>query len=91
MNVEAVIFDLDGTLVDTIVDIVDSANRMLEDHGYPVYEVSDYLDWIGNGAIKLIERALPGDRAGKEHLGPGAGAGEISPAQALESRPGQAR
>jgi phosphoglycolate phosphatase len=58
MNVEGIIFDLDGTLVDTIEDIAGAANQMFARNGLSEHEVSYYLQYIGNGAVKLIERAL---------------------------------
>ena len=61
MNIEGVIFDLDGTLVHTIEDIVDAANTMFKQYGLPIYQEADYLKWIGNGAGKLIESAISED------------------------------
>ncbi len=61
MNIEGVIFDLDGTLVHTIEDIGDAANTMLKRHDLPLHTTSDYLKWIGNGAAKFIDSALPLD------------------------------
>ncbi len=58
MQVEGIIFDLDGTLVHTIEDIAGAANRMFEQHGLPTHGVPYYLKWIGNGAVKFIEKAL---------------------------------
>ena len=54
-----VIFDLDGTLLDTIYDLAYSCNYALQLHGYPVHEVEAYRYFVGNGMTKLIERALP--------------------------------
>jgi len=56
---EAVIFDLDGTLLDTLHDLGDSMNRILEAHGWPAHPPSAYKMFVGNGARKLIERAVP--------------------------------
>ena len=50
MNIEGIIFDLDGTLVDTIEDIGDATNTLLKIHGYPQYTTEDFIRWIGNGA-----------------------------------------
>ena len=63
MQYKAVIFDLDGTLIDSLNDLADSANAMLETYGYPVYEVSKYRYFVGNGSRKLIERILPPEQA----------------------------
>jgi phosphoglycolate phosphatase len=62
MTTKAVIFDLDGTLIDSAPDIADAANQMLANHGYPVHHTSRYKEWIGHGALKLIQRAVPGKR-----------------------------
>lgn len=67
MNIEGVIFDLDGTLIHTIEDIAGAANRMFKKHGLPTHGVSYYVKSIGNGAVKFIEKALTTD-VGKEQL-----------------------
>lgn len=56
---ELIIFDLDGTLLNTIDDLAASTNYALEKHGYPVHDLSSYRFFVGNGINKLIERALP--------------------------------
>jgi len=58
MNIKGIIFDLDGTLVNTIEDIGDAANTLLKIHGYPQYKTPDFIRWIGNGAAKFIENAM---------------------------------
>ena len=55
----AVIFDLDGTLLDTIRDYADSMNAALMALGFPVHEVDIYRGYIGGGVKKSAERALP--------------------------------
>jgi len=67
MNIKGVIFDLDGTLVHTIEDIAGAANRMFARHGLPEHDLDYYLKWIGNGAVKFIERAH-GAPVSKEQL-----------------------
>ena len=57
--IKLAIFDLDGTLVDSIDDLADSVNKALADFGYPVHSTGEYRRMVGNGAKKLIERALP--------------------------------
>ena len=57
MKIEGLIFDLDGTLVHTIEDIAGAANLMFARHGLPEHDLDYYLKWIGNGAVKFIERA----------------------------------
>jgi len=58
MAIRGVIFDLDGTLVHTIEDIAGAANAMLRKRGFHEHDVQRYLEWIGSGAAKLIERAI---------------------------------
>lgn len=53
------IFDLDGTLADTIDDIGWAVNRMLEGRGFPLLERAEHLANINNGAFKLIQRSIP--------------------------------
>ena len=59
MKYEAAIFDLDGTLVDSLDDLADSANAALHAHGFPEHEVAAYRYFVGDGSRKLIERILP--------------------------------
>lgn len=54
-----IIFDLDGTLLDTLQDLGDSCNAILQQYGYPTHPLSAYKKFVGNGVQKLIERALP--------------------------------
>lgn len=55
----AVLFDLDGTLLDTVPDIQASVNDMLRRHGYPEIDYAHTCAYVGDGAKILIERALP--------------------------------
>lgn len=57
------IFDLDGTLVNSLTDLALSTNEVLKMHGLPIHDISAYNQFVGNGVKKLIERALP-----KEHI-----------------------
>lgn len=59
MKYQAVIFDLDGTLLDTLEDLGDSANTVLEYYGYPVHTMEAYRLMIGNGIKMLVRRSLP--------------------------------
>ncbi len=54
-----IIFDLDGTLLNTLADLAQSTNHALQKLGYPVHELSAYNFMVGNGINKLFERALP--------------------------------
>ena len=56
-----VIFDLDGTLLDTIEDLANSVNYALTQHNFPTHPIEAYRFFIGNGVNKLLERALPED------------------------------
>ena len=55
---KAVLFDLDGTLTDTLVDIADAMNRALRLHGLPEWPVEAYRYLVGNGAKVLSERCV---------------------------------
>lgn len=58
-NVRLAIFDLDGTLLDSLEDLANSANEMLQECGYPVHEIRSYRHFVGDGARTLVERILP--------------------------------
>ena len=53
------IFDLDGTLIDTIADLAGATNYALQECGFPTHETDAYRYFVGNGINKLFERALP--------------------------------
>ena len=57
--IKLVIFDLDGTLLNSLEDLAASTNYALRRHGYPEHELSAYRYFVGNGIDKLLERALP--------------------------------
>lgn len=59
MKCRAVIFDLDGTLLDTLTDIADSANRVLAAHGLETHPREAYRWFVGDGSAVLMTRALP--------------------------------
>lgn len=61
MSKKAVIFDLDGTLTDTLKSIWKSANLALADAGLPPFEVDRYRYFVGDGAEELLKRALIAD------------------------------
>ncbi|MBT8125609.1 MAG: HAD hydrolase-like protein, partial [Gammaproteobacteria bacterium] len=60
-----VIFDLDGTLVDSAPDIAISMNKMLQQLNFRTHDLQQVRDWIGNGAGRLIKRALTGELEGE--------------------------
>ena len=63
MKFRAAIFDMDGTLLDTLEDLADSVNEMLEHYNFPQHPLEKYRYFVGNGARKLIERTVPSERA----------------------------
>ena len=63
-----IIFDLDGTLLNTIADLAHSTNHALQTLGYPTHEVVSYNFMVGNGINKLFERALPEGEKTEENV-----------------------
>ncbi|MDR3226950.1 MAG: HAD family hydrolase, partial [Prevotellaceae bacterium] len=61
------IFDLDGTLVNSLRDIADAANSALASLKLPIYDTEKYKQFVGNGISKLIERVLPYDYKNDEY------------------------
>ncbi len=57
--IKAVLFDLDGTLVNSLDDLADSTNFALASLGFPTHETEKYKYFVGDGIPKLIKRALP--------------------------------
>ena len=55
-----ILFDLDGTLLDTLADLADSVNHVLASFGYPQRTVEEVRQFVGNGAARLIAQARPG-------------------------------
>ena len=63
-----VIFDLDGTLLNTIADLAAATNQALQYYGYPTHETEAYRFFVGNGINKLFERALPEGERTEENV-----------------------
>lgn len=63
-----VVFDLDGTLLNTIEDLAASTNYALAQCGYPAHDVDEYRYFVGNGIDKLFERALPSEVRSAEEV-----------------------
>lgn len=63
---QLVIFDLDGTLLNTIADLGTATNHALRVCGYPEHNLASYPKMVGNGITRLIERALPEDERDTE-------------------------
>lgn len=64
--IKAVIFDLDGTLLDTLKDLADSVNFALKSFSYPERSIDEIRSFVGNGVIRLMERAAPSDITEKD-------------------------
>ncbi len=56
---QAVLFDLDGTLLNTLRDLGDSMNQVLEQEGFPTHPLDAYRYFVGDGVDKLVARSLP--------------------------------
>lgn len=63
------IFDLDGTLLDTVADLACSTNHALVKNGFPARRLEEYNYFVGNGINKLFERALPEGEKTEENIG----------------------
>ena len=59
MQKKVIIFDLDGTLLNTLEDLTNSTNYVLKKYDYPEKTVEEVRNFVGNGVQKLIERAIP--------------------------------
>lgn len=64
MEFKHVIFDLDGTILDTLEDLALAGNHTCELHGWPTFAVDQYRYKVGNGMLKLVERFMPAEYAG---------------------------
>ena len=63
MSYQTYIFDLDGTLLDTLGDLAASVNYAMRMHGMPEHSVDEVRQFVGNGVRRLMERAVPGGAA----------------------------
>ncbi|MBN1669852.1 MAG: HAD family hydrolase [Kiritimatiellae bacterium] len=68
MKAEAVLFDLDGTLLDTIGDLAVSMNNVLRGLGFPTHAVEAYKRFVGDGVVNLAKRVLPDAQRSDEEL-----------------------
>ena len=66
MVYKAVIFDLDGTLLDTLEDLADSVNHVLQNKGLPTHPTEAFRYFVGNGAAMVVSRALPPEKRNDE-------------------------
>lgn len=63
-----VIFDLDGTLLNTIGDLAASCNEVLARHSMPQHTYEEYCNFVGNGITRLVERAIPAELRNEETI-----------------------
>lgn len=64
---KTIVFDLDGTLLNTIGDLADAVNYGLETCGFPGRTLEEVTAFVGNGVANLIERSIPGGRESKDY------------------------
>lgn len=62
------IFDLDGTLLNTVADLANATNQALSQCGYPTHPTDAYYQFVGNGINKLFARTLPEESRGEEEV-----------------------
>jgi phosphoglycolate phosphatase len=66
MKYQLAIFDLDGTLLDTLGDLADSTNYIMRQYGYPERTITEVRSFVGNGIRKLLERSAPNGTSPEE-------------------------
>lgn len=66
--IRGVIFDLDGTLLDTLKSLADAFNRSLDKMGFPPHPIQDYRYFIGDGVFRCAERCLPPDARTQDNI-----------------------
>lgn len=69
MRIQAVVFDLDGTLLDSLADIANAANTVLQSHGFPTHDIQSYRYFVGSGVRHLLCEILPEELHDDEQLG----------------------
>lgn len=67
-NCKAIIFDLDGTLLNSLTDLADAVNRVLKGYNLPTHKPEAYRYFIGDGAQMLISRALPEEQRNEQMI-----------------------
>jgi len=67
-TIQAIIFDLDGTLLNTLDDLADSTNRVLSQHGHPTHPTEAYKYFVGDGIDKLAFRVLPPEKRDEKNI-----------------------
>lgn len=68
MNNKLIIFDLDGTLLNTIGDLAVGCDYMLTKRGLPTHSYDEYCSFVGNGIMRLVERALPAELRTEDYI-----------------------
>ena len=68
MKYKAIIFDLDGTLLDTLEDLANSTNHVLQSQGLPIHDMEKYKYFVGNGMYNLVLRTLPLDKREESYV-----------------------
>ena len=68
MNFKAVLFDLDGTLVDSVIDVANAMNQVLLNNNFPIHPATDYIDMIGDGMENLVTKSLPEENRTKTFI-----------------------
>lgn len=68
MNFKGIIFDLDGTLVNSLEDLADAMNNVLSKFNYPTHDLNAYKFFIGNGILNLVRAALPETNRDKQTI-----------------------
>jgi phosphoglycolate phosphatase len=68
MRYKAILFDLDGTLLNTLEDIANAMNRVLEQNGFPTHRLDAYRYFVGDGSAMLVRRTLPEDNRDDETI-----------------------
>ncbi len=66
MHFKAILFDLDGTLLNTLEDLSVAANHVLKKNGFPIHTMEEYRFFVGDGIAALIKRALPEDQRNED-------------------------
>lgn len=74
MRFKAALFDMDGTLLDTLAGIADSMNAVLTGFGYPRHQLEAYRYFVGNGMDVLVERAFPAAARTEQRIAQGVAA-----------------
>lgn len=67
MGFTHVIFDMDGTVLNTLEDLARAGNHVCKAHGWPTFPIDAYRYKVGNGMLKLVERFIPAEFAGDAH------------------------